>query len=163
MEEIEEHFKVKKTVKKNVESVIEKGTLKKSVEALAGTARRQATETEIVPTTKMKEEDHRVATEVDKNLPQDQGTNQNKEETLLTLGRRKIKGQETIGQSQMIHKTLQQQTLIDQTDQKMKMTHQKKERNQNIDLEKEVATETEESGHPPNPDKLEAEQTQHLL
>ena len=79
-------------MKKNVESVIEKGTLKKSVEALAGTARRQATETEIVPTTKMKEEDHRVATEVDKNLPQDQGTNQIKEETLLTLGRRKKKG-----------------------------------------------------------------------
>ena len=81
MEEIKEPFKVKKTVKKNVEFVIEKGTLKKSVEALAGTARRQATETEIVPTTKMKEEDHRVKTEVNRNLLQDQGTNQtNKEE-----------------------------------------------------------------------------------
>ena len=106
-------------MKKKLESVIEKGTLKKSVEALAGTARRQATETVIVPTRKMKEEDHRVATEVDRNLPQDQGTNQNKEETLLPIGRRKIKGQETTGPSRMIHKTQQQQTLI-WTDQKLR-------------------------------------------
>ena len=144
MEKIEEPIKVKKMVKKNVEFVIEKGTLKKSVEALAGTARRQATETVIVPTTKMKEEDHRVATEVDKNLTQDQGTNQtNKEETLLQIRRRKIRGQETTGPRWMIHKTQQQQTLIDQTDQKMKITRQRKERNQNVDLEKEVATGTE--------------------
>ena len=79
VEEIVEHFKEKKRMKKNVESVIEKGTPKKSVEALAGTAKRQATETVIVPTRKMKEEDYRVATEVDKNLTQDQGTNQNQE------------------------------------------------------------------------------------
>ena len=53
----------------NLESVIERGTLTRSVEAPAGTARRQATETVIVPTRKMKEEDHRVATEVNKSLP----------------------------------------------------------------------------------------------
>ena len=100
-------------MKKNVESVKEKGTQKKSVEALAGNARRQATKTVIVPTRKMKEEDQRVATEVDKNLPQDPGTNQNKEKTLLTPGRRKIKGQETTGPSRMILKTQEQQTLID--------------------------------------------------
>ena len=62
----------------------------------------------------------------------------------------------------MIHKTQQQQTLI-LTGLKMKMTHQKRERNQNIDLEKEVATETKESCQATNPDKLEEEQTQHLL
>ena len=90
-------------MKRNVESIIVRGTLTRSAEAPARTARRQATETMIVPTRKMKEEDQKVATEVDKNLTQDQGTSQNKEETLLTLRRRKIKGQETIRQSQMIH------------------------------------------------------------
>ena len=63
----------------------------------------------------------------------------------------------------MINKTQQQQTLIDQTDQKMKMTHQKKERNQNVGLEKKVAAETEDWWHPTDPDALEAEQTPHLL
>ena len=43
VEEIVERFKEKKRMKKNVESVIEKGTLTRSVEAPAGTARRQAT------------------------------------------------------------------------------------------------------------------------
>ena len=42
----------------------------------------------------------------------------------------------------MILETQEKQTLIDQRDQKMKMIHQKRERNQNIDLEKEVATGT---------------------
>ena len=92
VEEIVEHFKEKIRMRKNVESVTGKGTLTRSVEAPAGTARRQATETVIVPTRKMKEEDHKVATEVNKNLPQDQGTSQNKEETLLTLRRRKTEG-----------------------------------------------------------------------
>ena len=58
VEEIEEHFKEKKTMKKNVESVIERGTLKKGIEAPAGTGRRQATETVIFLTRKIKEEDH---------------------------------------------------------------------------------------------------------
>ena len=44
----------------------------------------------------------------------------------------------------MIHKTQQQQTLI-LTGLKLKMTHQKRERNQNIDLEKVGVMETEES------------------
>ena len=147
VEEIVELFKKKKRMKKSVESVTVNGILTRSAEAPAGTARRQATETVIVPTRKMKEEDHKVTTEVVKNLPQDQGTSQNKEETLLTLRRRKIKGRETIGRSQMTLKTLQQLTQIDQTDQtgqKMKMTHQRKERNQNVGLEKEVARGTKE-------------------
>ena len=144
MASIEDPFKVTKKVNKSAEYVTEKGTLKKIVEALAGTARRQATEIETVPTSKMKEEDHRVKTEVNRNLLQDQGTNQtNKEETLLQIRRRKIRGQETTEPNLMIHKTQQQQILI-LTGLKLKMTHQKRERNQNIDLEKVVVTETEE-------------------
>ena len=62
--------------------------------------------------------------------------------------------------------TLEQLTQIDQTDQTgqtMKMKHQRKERNRNVDLEKEAAMDTEESCHPTNPDKSEAEQIQLLL
>merc|ERR1711954_135271 len=151
-----------KTLKKSVEYVIEKDTLKKSVEAHAGTARRQATEIESVLTSRMKEEDHRVETEVNINLLQGQGTNQtNKEETLLQIIRRKIRGQETREPNLMIHKTQQQQTLI-WTGLKLKMTHQKRERNQNIDEEKEVVTETEESCQATNPEESEEAHIQHL-
>ena len=64
VEEIIERFKEKRRMKKGVESVIIRGTQTRSAKAPAGTAKRQATETMIVPTRKMKEEDHRVATEV---------------------------------------------------------------------------------------------------
>ena len=115
------------------------------MEALADTARRQTTETGIVPITKMKEEDHIVATEVDRNLPQDQGTNQtNKEETLLQIRRRKIRDQRTTEPDRKIHRTQQQQILI-LTGLKLKMTHQRRERNRNIDREKVEVMETEES------------------
>ena len=148
-------------VKKSAENIKEKATLKKSVEAHAGTARRQATEIETVLISRMKEEDHRVETEIDRNLPQDQETNQtNKKETLLQIIRRKIRYQETTKPNLMIHKTQQQQIPI-LTGLKLKMTHQKRERNQNIDREKVVVTETEESCQATNPDKLEEEQTQH--
>ena len=57
---------------------------------------------------------------------------------------------------------IQQQQTLTWTDQKLRMIHQKRERNQNKDLEKEVATETEELFPATNPDELEEEQTQHL-
>ena len=92
----------------------------------------------------MKEEGHRVETEIDRNLLQEQETNKtNQEETLLQIRRRKIRGQETTEPNRMIHRIQQQQTLT-WTDQKLRKTHQKRERNQNTDREKEVATETEE-------------------
>ena len=86
-------------MKKNLASVTVSGIQTRSAEAPAGTARRQATETVIVPTRKMKEEEHKVVTEVDKNLPQDKGTSQNKEETLLTLRKTKAESRETTGRS----------------------------------------------------------------
>ena len=105
MARIEEPSKVTKTVKKSVEYVIEKGTLKKSVEAHAGTARRQATEIVTVLISRIKEEDHRVETEIDRNLLQEQETNQpNKEETLLQIRRRKIRDQRTTEPDPMIHR-----------------------------------------------------------
>merc|ERR1711954_172540 len=61
----------------------------------------------------------------------------------------------------MIHRTQQQQILI-LTCLKLKMTHQRRERNQNIDLEKVGVMETEESYQATNPDELEEEQTQPL-
>ena len=110
----------------------------------------------------MEEEGHRVETQIDRNLLEEQETNQtNKEETLLQIRRRKIRDQETTEPNLMIHKTQQQQTLI-LTGLKLKMTHQKRERNQNIDLEKVGVMETEESCKATNPDKLKEEQTQHL-
>ena len=144
VEEIEEHFKEKKTMKKNVESVIEKGTLKKSVEALAGTARRQATETVIVPTRKMKEEDPRVTTKVNKNLPQDPGTKQDKEETLLTLRRRRKKLRNNRKNSDDSQDSATTET--DRSDRSDRSENeddtQEKGDNQNVDLEKEVAAGT---------------------
>merc|ERR1711954_70702 len=50
----------------------------------------------------------------------------------------------------MNHKTQQQQTLI-LTGLKLKMTHQERERNQNIDLAKVVVKETEELCQATNP------------
>ena len=61
----------------------------------------------------------------------------------------------------MIHKTQQQQILI-LTGLEHKTTHQIRERNQNIDLEKMGVMETEESCQATNPDELEEEQTQPL-
>ena len=153
-------------MKKNVESVIVRGTLTRIAKAPAGTARRQATETVIVPTRKVKEEEHKVVTEVNKNLPQDKGTSQNKKETLLTLRKRKTEGRETTGRSQMTLMTLEQLTQIDQTDltgQTMMMNHLKKERNQSVGQEKVVVMGTVDWWLPISPDVLEAEPIPLLL
>ena len=166
VEEVIENFKEKIRIRKNVESVTKKGTLTRSVEAPAGTARRQATETVTVPTRKMREEEHKVVTEVDKNLPQDKGTSQNKEEILLTLRKTKAEGRETTGRSQMTLMNLEQLTQIDQTDltgQTMMMNHLKKERNQSVGQEKVVVKGTIDSLLPISPDVLEAEPIPPIL
>ena len=88
-------------MKKNVESVTVRGILTTSAEAPAGTARKKATETVIVPTRKVKEEEHQAETEGDKNPPPDKETSLNKEETPLTLRNTKAESPEIIGLRQM--------------------------------------------------------------
>ena len=110
----------------------------------------------------MKEEGHRVETEIDRNLLQEQEKNKtNQEETPLQIRKRKIRDQRITELDPKIHRTQQQQILI-LTGLKLKMTHQRRERNRNIDLEKVEVMETEELCQATNPDKLEEEQTQHL-
>ena len=82
----------KRRMKRNVEFATVRDILTRNAEAPVGTARRQATETVTVQTRKKKGEEHKVITEVNKNLPQDKGTSQNKEETLLTLRKTKAEG-----------------------------------------------------------------------
>ena len=66
--------------------------LQKSVKAHAGTARRKATKIETVLISRRKEEGHREETDINRNLLQEQETNQtNKEETFLQIKRRKIR------------------------------------------------------------------------
>ena len=101
----------------------------------------------------MKEEDHRVETEVDRNLLQDQETNQtNNEENLLKIRRRKIRDQRTTEPDLMIHRT-QQHQILTWTGLKWKMTHQRRERNRNIDFEKLEVMEKEELYQATNPEE----------
>ena len=120
-------------MKRNVEFATIRDILTRNAEAPTGTARRQATETVIVPTRKTKEEDPKVATEVNKNLTKDQGTSQNKEETLLTLRKTKAESPTKItGLRQKILTNLDRLTMIDQADQDqdqiMMKNHLKEER-----------------------------------
>ena len=77
-----------KTERKNAIYVIEQDTLHKSVKVHAGTARSQATEIETVLVLRMKEEGHRVETEIGRNLLQEQETNKtNQEESGISNNR----------------------------------------------------------------------------